>query len=121
MTNKDKFREVFGAELCYCGAPEKDGCFYLISHDDYGTPFVLTENKQDTKEWLSAEYHPTKSHGRLAGVVRKEIEDLANSHSVDVPVTYGDGVESTDKMISLEELSRILSEIEDAAGSSEGE
>ena len=68
MTNKDKFREVFGIELCYCGAFEKDGCFYLISYDDNGTPFVLTENKQDAKEWLSSKYHPTKTHSRLVDI-----------------------------------------------------
>lgn len=65
MTNKGKFREVFGVELCYCGAPEKDGCLYLIRYDNHDAPLLLTENKQDAKEWLSAKYHLTKSHGRL--------------------------------------------------------
>lgn len=48
--------------------------------------------------------------------IRKEIEQLAKFHSIEVPMVYGDGEETTDKMIPLEELERILSEIEDAIG-----
>ena len=46
--------------------------------------------------------------------IRKEIEKLAKFHSIEVPIVHGDGEETTDKMVSLEELGRILSEIEDA-------
>ena len=46
--------------------------------------------------------------------VRDEIEKLAKFHSVEVPMVYGDGEETVDKMVSLEELGRILAEIEDA-------
>jgi len=45
--------------------------------------------------------------------IREEIETLAKLHSIEVPMVYGDGEETTDKMVSLEELGRILSEIED--------
>ena len=37
-----------------------------------------------------------------------EIEKLAEFHSVEVPVIYGDGTKSMEKMISMEELSKIL-------------
>lgn len=40
-----------------------------------------------------------------------EIIELAKFHSVDVPIIYGDGEESTDKMISIHELKIILEEI----------
>ncbi len=46
--------------------------------------------------------------------IRKEIVTLAEFHSIEVPIVYGDGKEATDKMVPLEELERILSEIEDA-------
>ncbi len=48
--------------------------------------------------------------------VMGEIKELAKFHSVEVPMVYGDGTETTDKMVSLEELGRILAEIEDAIG-----
>lgn len=37
-----------------------------------------------------------------------EIEELARFHAADVPVVHGDGTKSTDKMISMEELGKIL-------------
>ena len=52
--------------------------------------------------------------------VRNEIEELARFHSVAVPVVYGDGEEGTDEMVSLEELGRILSEIDDGTIGEEG-
>lgn len=48
--------------------------------------------------------------------VMGEIKELAKFHSVEIPMVYGDGTETTDKMVSLEELGRILAEIEDAIG-----
>lgn len=43
--------------------------------------------------------------------IRAEIEELARFHAIEVPVRYGDGEERTEKMISLNELSVILSEM----------
>lgn len=37
-----------------------------------------------------------------------EIEELAEFHAVTIPVVYEDGTEATDKMISIEELGKIL-------------
>ena len=51
--------------------------------------------------------------------VLREIEELARFHSVEVPMIYGDGTETTDKMVSLEELGRILAEIEISIGEKE--
>lgn len=41
-----------------------------------------------------------------------EIRELARLHSTEVPAVYCDGTETTDRIISLEELGRILAEIE---------
>ena len=46
----------------------------------------------------------------------EEIKELARFHSTDVPMVYGDGEETVDKMVSLEQLGQILAEIEDAIG-----
>ena len=43
--------------------------------------------------------------------ILEEIKELARFHSVDVPCVYYDGTKSIDKMISLEELNRILYEV----------
>lgn len=60
---------------------------------------VAVRNTKYSKEWFEE--------------VVSEIKELAKLHSIEVPMVYGDGTETTDKMISLEELGRILSEIED--------
>ncbi len=60
--------------------------------------------------------HDTKSRKEWFEEVMGEIKELAEFHSVEVPMVYGDGEETVDKMISLEELGRILAEIEDAIG-----
>ncbi|MCR5008245.1 MAG: hypothetical protein K6A76_06655 [Oribacterium sp.] len=54
-----------------------------------------------------AEYQKTKPD--IKGIVN-EIRELAKFHSVEVPVRYGDGTETVDKMLPLEELDVILSE-----------
>lgn len=59
MTNKDKFRETFGVELCYCGIHGREGCFYITGYDKYNEPHVITATKQDAKDWLNAEYKLT--------------------------------------------------------------
>lgn len=41
----------------------------------------------------------------------KEIMELADFHSVNVPVEYGDGTVSCEKMVPLSELNAILYEI----------
>ena len=63
---------------------------------------IAAHNTEYRKEWFAR--------------VRKGIEELARFYSTDVPMVYGDGKETVDKMVSLEELGRILSEIEDAIG-----
>lgn len=61
---------------------------------------IAVHNAKYRKEWLEE--------------VMGEIKELAKFHSIEVPMVYGDGTETTDKMVSLEELGRILSEIEGA-------
>ena len=63
---------------------------------------IATHNTEYRKEWFAK--------------VRSEIEELARFHSTDVPMVYEDGKETVDKMVSLEELGRILAEIEDVIG-----
>lgn len=45
--------------------------------------------------------------------IMKEIKELASFHSADVPVQYGDGTASVEKMISLAELDTVLSMVLD--------
>ncbi len=71
---------------------------------------------EQTKRIADIAVHNTKYRKEWFEKVRSEIEELAKFHSIDVPMIYGDGTETTDKMVSLEELGRILSEIEDAIG-----
>ena len=65
---------------------------------------------------LKKAYCEMISKGMPLDKVRDEIMELARFHSIEVPMVYGDGMETTDKMVSLEELGRILSEIEDTIG-----
>lgn len=55
-----------------------------------------------------AEYQKAKPD---TGSIASEIRELAKFHSVEVPVQYGDGTEAVDKMLPLEELDVILSEL----------
>ena len=57
--------------------------------------------------------HNTRYYKEWFEEVAGEIKELARFHSIEVPMVYGDGTETTDKMVSLEELGRILAEIED--------
>lgn len=63
---------------------------------------IAVHNTRYRKEWFER--------------VRSEIEELARFHSIEVPMVYGDDEETVDKMVSLEELGRILAVIEDAIG-----
>lgn len=58
MTNKEKFREVFGYDLCYCGSPEHKGLLYMIKvpepTDKRAVP--VFEDKFEAKWWLEHEY-----------------------------------------------------------------
>ena len=45
--------------------------------------------------------------------IMKELKELASFHSADVPVQYGDGTASVEKMISLAELDTVLSMVLD--------
>ena len=77
------------------------------------------ESKKETtpaKRLADIAVNNTKYRKEWFAEVRSEIEKLTRFHSVEVPMVYGDGTETTDKMVSLEELGRILSEIEDAIG-----
>jgi hypothetical protein len=44
--------------------------------------------------------------------ITSEIEELADFHSVKIPVTYGDGTQTEEKYIDLSELGIILRETE---------
>lgn len=63
---------------------------------------IAAHNTEYRKEWFVE--------------VMDEIKELARLHSTDVPMVYGDGEETVDKMVSLEELGRILAEIEISIG-----
>ena len=63
---------------------------------------IAVNNTEYRKEWFAE--------------IKDEIELLAKYHSTDVPMVYGDGKETIDKMVSLGELGLILSEIEDGIG-----
>lgn len=63
---------------------------------------IAVHNTEYRKEWFEE--------------VMGEIKELAKFHSIEVPMVYGDGEETVDKMVSLEELGRILAEIEDGIG-----
>ena len=69
-----------------------------------------------TKRLADIAVHNTKYRKEWFERVRSEIEELARFHSIEVPMVYGDSTETVDKMVSLEELGRILTEIEDAIG-----
>ena len=81
-----------------------------------GHDLVKVSILEQTKRIADIAVHNTKYRKEWFVEVRNEIEELAEFHSVEVPAVYGDGTETTDKMVSLEELGRILSEIEDAIG-----
>ena len=40
-----------------------------------------------------------------------EIETLAELHAIDIPVVYGDGTKTIEKMLPLDELGKILCEV----------
>lgn len=81
-----------------------------------GHDLVKDSILEQTKRIADIAVHNTKYRKEWFEEVRGEIEELAKFHSIEVPMVYGDGTETTDKMVSLEELGRILSEVEDAIG-----
>ena len=81
-----------------------------------GHDLVKVSILEQTKRIADIAVHNTKYRKEWFAEVRNEIEELAKFHSVEVPMVYGDGEETTDKMVSLEELGRILSVIEDDIG-----
>lgn len=81
-----------------------------------GHDLVKVSILEQTKRLADIAVHNTKYRKEWFAEVKGEIKELAEFHSVEVPVVYGDGEESTDKMISLTELEQILSEIENAIG-----
>jgi len=52
------------------------------------------------------------SYRLMKNGIANEIEELAKFHSIDVPVSYG-GVQTTTKMVSIDELKSILYEVFD--------
>lgn len=52
------------------------------------------------------------SYKLMKSGIANEIEELAKFHTIDVPVSYG-GVQTTTKMISIDELKSILYEVFD--------
>ena len=81
-----------------------------------GHALVKDSILEQTKRLADMAVHNTRYRKEWFEEVRSEIEELARFHSTDVPMVYGDGEETVDKMVSLEELGRILAEIEDAIG-----
>ena len=65
-----------------------------------------------------AEYQKTKPD---TVSIANEIRELAEFHSVEVPVQYGDGTEAVDKMLPLEELDLILCELTEVDEKGDGE
>ena len=80
-------------ELCF--AEYKHNC--MIAHKYISD----SDFKSRPKDCPLSEVRDKKS-------VIKEIKRLAEFHSVEVPIVYGDGTEATDKMLPLDELSKIL-------------
>ena len=81
-----------------------------------GHDLVKDSILEQTKRIADIAVHNTKYRKEWFEEVMCEIKELAKLHSTDVPMVYGDGTETTDKMVSLEELGRILAEIKDAIG-----
>lgn len=80
-----------------------------------GHDLVKVSILEQTKRLADIAVHNTKYRKEWFERVRSEIEELTKFHSIEIMV-YSDGKVTTDKMVSLEELGRILSEIEDAIG-----
>ncbi len=93
-----------------------------VTHDlenvtaNEGHDLVKDSILEQTKRIADIAVHSTKYRREWFEEVRNEIMELANLHSTEVPAVYGDGTKTTDKIVSLEELGRILAEIEDAIG-----
>ena len=93
-----------------------------IEHDlesvtaNEGHVLVKDSILEQAKRLADIAVHNTKYRKEWFAEVTDEIKNLAGFHSVEIPVVYGDGTESTDKMVSLEELGRILFEIGDSIG-----
>ncbi len=81
-----------------------------------GHTLVKDSILEQAKRLADIAVHNTKYRKEWFEEVRSEIEELARFYSIEVPMVYGDGEETTDKMLSLEELGRILAVIEDAIG-----
>ena len=81
-----------------------------------GHDLVKVSILEQTKRIADIAVHNTRYRKEWFEEVMSEIKELAKFHSIEVPMVYGDGTETADKMVSLEELGRILAEIEDAIG-----
>lgn len=81
-----------------------------------GHDLVKDSILEQTKRIADIAVHNTRYRKEWFEEVAGEIKELARLNSVEVPMVYGDGTETTDKMVSLEELGRILAVIEDAIG-----
>lgn len=81
-----------------------------------GHDLVKDSILEQTKRIADIAVHNTRYRKEWFEEVMGEIKELAKFHSIEVPMVYGDGEETVDKMVSLEELGRILAEIEDAIG-----
>ena len=82
--------------------------------NDFSYEFDLSLINRSLNEEIETLFVPTEQRYFL--IRSSSIKELAKFHSIEVPMVYGDGTETTDKMVSLEELGRILAEIEDAIG-----
>lgn len=93
-----------------------------VTHDlenvtaNEGHNIVKDSILEQTKRIADIAVHNTKYRKEWFEEVASEIKELAKFHSVEVPMVYGDGTETTGRMVPLEELGRILAEIEDAIG-----
>ncbi len=81
-----------------------------------GHDLVKDSILEQTKRIADIAVHNTKYRKEWFEEIVSEIKELARFHSTDVPMVYGDGEETVDKMVSLGELSLILGEIEDGIG-----
>ena len=99
MTNKDKFRDTFGVELCYCGIHGKEGCFYIADYDNCGNPGVLITTKQEAKDWLNAECKNPHVDSRAGNQIKHDARHNTDSgrHNTfyeDMPDDFTNAVET---------------------------
>ena len=87
-------------------------CCKEIWNKDNLKMIAIGEHKMAFCPDCFTEYQKTKPDTES---IVNEIRELAKFHSVEVPIQYGDGTNAVDKMLPLEELDVILSELAEYA------